>query len=168
MTAIHQQPKDTGDDPRKSRTATVDIAGPNALKAPKMRDTQTRYAGPGGPAHGDHGGCTRSVIGGQPDGSAEGGANVVAEARRHEGVSASRGKEDHLPTRSTASRTEVYGEKRVPADNTSKDADDLFLSPIIFPVTKTFLSPGDKDLGVVAALEAQAWCEPIRTQLRGA
>ena len=35
----------------------------------------------------------------------------------------SRGKEDHLLTRSTAPGIEVYGEKRVSVDNTSKDDD---------------------------------------------
>lgn len=45
------------------------------------------------------------------------------EPHRHEGVFVSRGKEDHLLTRSTAPGLEVYGEKRVSVDNQSKDAD---------------------------------------------
>ncbi|RYP36549.1 hypothetical protein DL767_003372 [Monosporascus sp. MG133] len=55
---------------------------------------------------------------------AEGEASPVvvprAEARRHEGVFVSRGKEDHLLTRSMVPGIEVYGEKRVSVDGTTR------------------------------------------------
>ncbi|RYP51347.1 hypothetical protein DL770_011051 [Monosporascus sp. CRB-9-2] len=111
--AIRQQPKDTGDDPRKSRTASADIAGQHQEGT---GDTQTRYAGPGSPARGDRGGGARGCRRGKPGGGAKGGAKVVAEACRHEGVFVSRGKEDRLLTRGIAPGIEVYGEKRVSVD----------------------------------------------------
>lgn len=73
--------------------------------------------GRGGPRGGARGGR-----GGAP-GGARGGAKVVVEPHRHEGVFVSRGKEDHLLTRSVAPGLEVYGEKRVTVDSSSKDAD---------------------------------------------
>ncbi|RYP26731.1 hypothetical protein DL768_011566 [Monosporascus sp. mg162] len=58
-----------------------------------------------------------------------GGVKDMAEARRSEGVFVSRGREDHFLTRSIAPGIEVYGEKRVSVDSTTKDADELLLSP---------------------------------------
>ncbi|RYP55911.1 hypothetical protein DL769_010022 [Monosporascus sp. CRB-8-3] len=81
-----------------------------------------RGGGRGGPARGGRGGA-RGGRGGKPGGGAKGGAKVVVEPHRHEGVFVSRGKEDHLLTRSIAPGIEVYGEKRVSVDSTTKDAD---------------------------------------------
>ncbi|RYP34512.1 hypothetical protein DL767_004224 [Monosporascus sp. MG133] len=83
-----------------------------------------RGGGRGGPglARGGRGGA-RGGRGGKPAGGARGGAKVVVEPHRHEGVFVSRGKEDHLLTRSIAPGIEVYGEKRVSVDSTTKDAD---------------------------------------------
>ncbi|RYP89737.1 hypothetical protein DL770_004125 [Monosporascus sp. CRB-9-2] len=81
-----------------------------------------RGGGRGGPARGGRGGA-RGGRGGKPAGGAKGGAKVVVEPHRHEGVFVSRGKEDHLLTRSIAPGIEVYGEKRVSVDSTTKDAD---------------------------------------------
>ncbi|KAI1098245.1 Fibrillarin-domain-containing protein [Jackrogersella minutella] len=69
--------------------------------------------GRGGPRGGGRGGA----------GGARGGARVVVEPHRHEGVFVSRGKEDHLLTRSIAPGIEVYGEKRVSVDTITKGDD---------------------------------------------
>ncbi|KAL7625555.1 Small subunit processome complex component [Parahypoxylon ruwenzoriense] len=80
-----------------------------------------RGGGRGGPARGGRGG-PRGGRGGGP-GGARGGARVIVEPHRHEGVFVSRGKEDHLLTRSIAPGIEVYGEKRVTVDTTTKGED---------------------------------------------
>ncbi|ORY71779.1 Fibrillarin-domain-containing protein [Pseudomassariella vexata] len=56
-------------------------------------------------------------------GGARGGAKAIVEPHRHEGVFVSRGKEDHLLTRSSAPGIEVYGEKRITVDNSEKGED---------------------------------------------
>ncbi|KAI1405660.1 rRNA 2'-O-methyltransferase fibrillarin [Hypoxylon fuscum] len=71
-----------------------------------------RGAPRGGPRGGGRGGA-----------GARGGARVVVEPHRHEGVFVSRGKEDHLLTKSIAPGIEVYGEKRVTVDATTKGED---------------------------------------------
>lgn len=45
------------------------------------------------------------------------------EPHRHQGVFVSRGKEDHLLTRSLAPGIEVYGEKRITVENSEKGED---------------------------------------------
>ncbi|RYP19008.1 hypothetical protein DL765_003591 [Monosporascus sp. GIB2] len=185
ITAIRQQPKDRGDDPARVVLHLSISQVQNALKGLKdeyeVYDTHLQMVvgaidGLAGLAEcflafifflsplffpvimtPRTGLLISCVTGGKPDDGAEGGAKVVAEARRHEGVFVRRGKEDHLLTRSIAPRTEVYDEKRTSVDSTTKDADDPFLSPIIFPVTKTFLSPDHKDLGIAVALQAEVW-----------
>ncbi|KAF3056007.1 rRNA 2'-O-methyltransferase fibrillarin [Daldinia childiae] len=78
--------------------------------------------GRGGPPRGGRG-APRGAGRGGGRGGARGGARVVVEPHRHEGVFVSRGKEDHLLTRSVAPGIEVYGEKRVTIDNTTKAED---------------------------------------------
>ncbi|KAI0124370.1 rRNA 2'-O-methyltransferase fibrillarin [Xylariales sp. AK1849] len=70
---------------------------------------------------GDRGGRGRGGPGGPRGG--RGGAKAVVEPHRHAGVFVSRGKEDHLLTRSIAPGIEVYGEKRISVENNSKDED---------------------------------------------
>ncbi|KAK8101218.1 Fibrillarin [Apiospora kogelbergensis] len=77
--------------------------------------------GRGGPRGGARGG--RGGDRGGRGGARGGAAKVVVEPHRHEGIFVSRGKEDHLLTRSVAPGLEVYGEKRIQVDDTSKDAD---------------------------------------------
>ncbi|KXJ92823.1 Fibrillarin-domain-containing protein [Microdochium bolleyi] len=73
---------------------------------------------------GDRGGRGRGgPRGGGKPGGARGGAKVVVEPHRHAGVFVSRGKEDHLLTKSMAPGLEVYGEKRVSVDNVTKGED---------------------------------------------
>ncbi|KAK7953326.1 hypothetical protein PG996_014218 [Apiospora saccharicola] len=76
--------------------------------------------GRGGPRGGARG---RGGDRGGRGGARGGAAKVVVEPHRHEGIFVSRGKEDHLLTRSVAPGLEVYGEKRISVDDTSKDAD---------------------------------------------
>lgn len=47
----------------------------------------------------------------------KGGAKVVVEGHRHEGIFIARGKEDALVTRNMAPGESVYGEKRISVDN---------------------------------------------------
>ena len=49
-------------------------------------------------------------------GGAKGGAKVVIEAHRHEGVFIARGKEDALVTLNSTPGKDVYGEKRIQVD----------------------------------------------------
>ncbi|KAI0118487.1 Fibrillarin [Hypoxylon sp. NC0597] len=84
-------------------------------------DRGGRGGGRGGPGRGR--GAPRGGGRGGARGGAKGGAKVVVEPHRHEGVFVSRGKEDHLLTRSIAPGIEVYGEKRVTVDTTTKGED---------------------------------------------
>ncbi|KAI1133853.1 Fibrillarin-domain-containing protein [Hypoxylon sp. FL0543] len=80
--------------------------------------------GRGGPRGGARGrGAPRGGGRGGARGGAKGGAKVIVEPHRHEGVFVSRGKEDHLLTRSIAPGIEVYGEKRITVDTTTKAED---------------------------------------------
>ena len=49
----------------------------------------------------------------------KGGAKVMVEGHRHEGVFIARGKEDALVTRNMVSGESVYGEKRISVDVSS-------------------------------------------------
>ncbi|KAI0834167.1 Fibrillarin [Hypoxylon sp. FL0890] len=84
-------------------------------------DRGGRGGGRGGPGRGR--GAPRGGGRGGARGGAKGGAKVIVEPHRHEGVFVSRGKEDHLLTRSIAPGIEVYGEKRVSVDTTTKGED---------------------------------------------
>ncbi|KAI1768711.1 Fibrillarin-domain-containing protein [Hypoxylon sp. FL1150] len=79
--------------------------------------------GRGGPPGRGGRGAPRGAGRGGGRGGARGGAKVVVEPHRHEGVFVSRGKEDHLLTKSIAPGIEVYGEKRVTIDDTTKGED---------------------------------------------
>ncbi|KAI0472151.1 rRNA 2'-O-methyltransferase fibrillarin [Xylariaceae sp. FL0804] len=123
-----------------------------------------RGGGRGAPRGGR--GAPRGGRGGAAGG--RGGAKVVVEPHRHEGVFVSRGKEDHLLTRSIAPGLEVYGEKRVSVDNTSKDSDGAPVSTkveyriwnpfrsklaagIIGGIDNIYMGPGKKVLYLGAA-----------------
>ncbi|KAH8204097.1 hypothetical protein TruAng_001779 [Truncatella angustata] len=101
-------------------------------------------------------------------GGARGGARVVVEPHRHQGVFVSRGKEDHLLTRSFAPGIEVYGEKRITVENSEKGEDGAPVSTkveyrvwnpfrsklaagIIGGIEKIYMHPGAKVLYLGAA-----------------
>ena len=66
---------------------------------------------------GGRGGAMRGGRGGARGGlGARGGAKVVVEPHRHEGVFVARGKEDLLVTRNLVPGESVYGEKRISVD----------------------------------------------------
>jgi hypothetical protein len=65
-----------------------------------------------GGARGGRGGA-RGGRGGAPRGGMRGGAKVVVQPHRHEGVFIARGKEDALVTRNLVPGESVYGEKRI-------------------------------------------------------
>ncbi|KAI1365914.1 Fibrillarin-domain-containing protein [Xylaria arbuscula] len=117
--------------------------------------------GRGAPRGGGRGGRG----GGKPGGA---GAKVVVEPHRHAGIFVSRGKEDHLLTRSIAPGIEVYGEKRISVDEASKDADGASVSTkveyriwnpfrsklaaaVIGGIDNIFIAPGKKVLYLGAA-----------------
>merc|ERR1712070_1005250 len=54
--------------------------------------------------------------GGKGKGGAKGGAKVVVEPHRHEGVFIAKGKEDALVTKNLVPGESVYGEKRISVD----------------------------------------------------
>ncbi|KAI1336125.1 Fibrillarin-domain-containing protein [Xylariaceae sp. FL0016] len=118
-------------------------------------DRGGRGGGRGGP---------RGGRGGKP-GGARGGAK---EPHRHDGIFVSRGKEDHLLTKSIAPGIEVYGEKRISVDNQSKDADGApvttkveyriwnpfrskLAAAVIGGIDNTYMGPGKKVLYLGAA-----------------
>ncbi|KAI1423733.1 Fibrillarin [Xylaria sp. FL1777] len=107
---------------------------------------------------------SRGGRGGKPGGA---GAKVVVEPHRHAGIFVSRGKEDHLLTRSIAPGIE-YGEKRISVDETTKDADGASVSTkieyriwnpfrsklaaaVIGGIDNIFIAPGKKVLYLGAA-----------------
>lgn len=51
----------------------------------------------------------------------KGGAKVVVEAHRHEGVFIARGKEDALVTKNLVPGVSVYGEKRIATEIPKED-----------------------------------------------
>ncbi|TGJ76289.1 hypothetical protein E0Z10_g10905 [Xylaria hypoxylon] len=126
--------------------------------------------GRGAPRGGDRGG--RGGRGGARGGA---GARVVVEPHRHGGIFVSRGKEDHLLTRSVAPGVEVvsnlapkYGEKRITIDETTKDAEGASVSTkieyriwnpfrsklaaaVIGGIDNIFIAPGKKVLYLGAA-----------------
>ncbi|KAI0798858.1 fibrillarin [Xylaria sp. FL0064] len=131
-----------------------------------------RGGGRGGPRGGargrgaPRGGGGRGGRGGGKPGGA--GAKVVVEPHRHAGIFVSRGKEDHLLTRSVAPGIEVYGEKRISVDETTKDADGNSVSTkieyriwnpfrsklaaaVIGGIDNIFIAPGKKVLYLGAA-----------------
>ncbi|KAK9774272.1 putative rRNA 2'-O-methyltransferase fibrillarin [Seiridium cardinale] len=104
---------------------------------------------------------------GGPRGGARGGAKVVVEPHRHEGVFVSRGKEDHA-SRNVAPGLEVYGEKRITVENSEKGEDGAPVSTkveyrvwnpfrsklaagIIGGIEKIYMGPGKKVLYLGAA-----------------
>ncbi|KAI0433362.1 Fibrillarin-domain-containing protein [Xylaria sp. FL1042] len=130
-----------------------------------------RGGGRGGPRGGargrgaPRGGGRGGRGGGKPGGA---GAKVVVEPHRHAGIFVSRGKEDHLLTRSIAPGIEVYGEKRISVDETTKDADGASVSTkieyriwnpfrsklaaaVIGGIDNIFIAPGKKVLYLGAA-----------------
>jgi rRNA 2'-O-methyltransferase fibrillarin len=58
-------------------------------------------------------------------GGAKGGAKVIVEPHRHEGVFVGRGKEDLLLTRNTVPGESVYGEKRISVDSPAGDGSKI-------------------------------------------
>ncbi|KAI0415369.1 rRNA 2'-O-methyltransferase fibrillarin [Xylaria grammica] len=111
------------------------------------------------------GGARGGRGGGKPGGA---GAKVVVEPHRHAGIFVSRGKEDHLLTRSVAPGVEVYGEKRITIDEQTKDADGASVSTkieyriwnpfrsklaaaVIGGIDNIFIAPGKKVLYLGAA-----------------
>ncbi|KAI3318177.1 Fibrillarin-domain-containing protein [Xylariaceae sp. AK1471] len=119
-------------------------------------------------------GGARGGRGGKPGGA---GARVVVEPHRHAGIFVSRGKEDHLLTRSVAPGIEVvssliqkldYGEKRISVEETTKDAEGAPVSTkveyriwnpfrsklaaaVIGGIDNIFIAPGKKVLYLGAA-----------------
>ncbi|KAI1746352.1 Fibrillarin-domain-containing protein [Xylaria scruposa] len=117
--------------------------------------------GRGAPRGGGRGGRG----GGKPGGA---GAKVVVEPHRHAGIFVSRGKEDHLLTRSIAPGVEVYGEKRISVDEATKDAEGASVTTkveyriwnpfrsklaaaVIGGIDNIFIAPGKKVLYLGAA-----------------
>ncbi|KAI1262163.1 Fibrillarin-domain-containing protein [Xylariaceae sp. FL1019] len=97
-----------------------------------------------------------------------GAAKTVVEPHRHGGIFVSRGKEDHLLTRSIAPGVEVYGEKRISVDSQSKDDDgnavttkieyriwnpfrSKLAAGVIGGIDNIFIAPGKKVLYLGAA-----------------
>ncbi|KAI1173711.1 Fibrillarin-domain-containing protein [Nemania sp. FL0916] len=121
--------------------------------------------GRGGPrGRGAPRGGGRGGRGGGPGGA---GAKVVVEAHRHGGIFVSRGKEDHLLTRSVAPGVE-YGEKRISVDQATKDAEggsvttkieyriwnpfrSKLAAAVIGGIDNIFIAPGKKVLYLGAA-----------------
>ncbi|KAI0909436.1 Fibrillarin-domain-containing protein [Ustulina deusta] len=119
--------------------------------------------GRGAPRGGGRGGFGGGR-GGKPGGA---GAKVVVEPHRHAGIFVSRGKEDHLLTRSVAPGIE-YGEKRITVDETTKDASGASVTTkieyriwnpfrsklaaaVIGGIDNIFIAPGKKVLYLGAA-----------------
>lgn len=64
--------------------------------------------------------CSRGGAGGR-GGGMKGGAKVIIEPHRHEGVFIARGKEDALVTLNSTPGKDVYGEKRIQVENPGPD-----------------------------------------------
>jgi rRNA 2'-O-methyltransferase fibrillarin len=99
-------------------------------------------------------------------GGARGGARVIIEPHRHEGVFIARGKEDLLVTKNLTPGESVYGEKRVSVDVPSKEADQpatkveyrvwnpfrsKLAAGILGGLDELFIKPGKKVLYLGAA-----------------
>ncbi|TPX64816.1 hypothetical protein SpCBS45565_g05590 [Spizellomyces sp. 'palustris'] len=76
------------------------------------------FGGGGRGAPRGRGGPRGGARGGRGGGGARGGARVVIEPHRHEGIFIARGKEDMLVTKNLVPGESVYGEKRVSVDST--------------------------------------------------
>ena len=57
----------------------------------------------------------------------KGGAKVIVEAHRHEGVFIARGKEDALVTLNSTPGKDVYGEKRIQVDGPPGPDGEFFI-----------------------------------------
>lgn len=67
------------------------------------------------------GGGGRGGAGGRGRGGMKGGAKVIVEPHRHEGIFVARGKEDALVTKNSTPGVSVYGEKRISVEATTVD-----------------------------------------------
>merc|ERR1711966_510247 len=83
---------------------------PGGLAAERMGGGKSGGKGKGGKS----GGKGKGGKGGK--GGAKGGAKVVVEPHRHEGVFIAKGKEDALVTKNLVPGESVYGEKRITID----------------------------------------------------
>merc|ERR1711966_63213 len=83
---------------------------PGGLAAERMGGGDSKGKGKGKGSKGGKGGK------GKGKGGAKGGAKVVIEPHRHEGVFIAKGKEDALVTRNLVPGESVYGEKRITVD----------------------------------------------------
>lgn len=89
----------------------------------------------------------------------KGGAKVVVEPHRHEGVFIARGKEDALLTRNLVPGESVYGEKRVTVEENGQKIEYRVWNPfrsklaaaILGGVEKIYIAPGAKVLYLGAA-----------------
>ncbi|KAI1319181.1 rRNA 2'-O-methyltransferase fibrillarin [Xylariaceae sp. FL0255] len=101
---------------------------------------------------GGRGGGRGGRGGGRGGAAGRGAAKTVVEPHRHAGIFVSRGKEDHLLTKSIAPGIEVYGEKRISVDQTSKDDDG---NPISTKVEYRIWNPFRSKLaaGVIGGLD---------------
>ncbi|KAF5094700.1 hypothetical protein D0Z00_003425 [Geotrichum galactomycetum] len=108
----------------------------------------------------------RSGRGGVAKGGARGGAKVIIEPHRHQGVFLARGKEDLLVTKNITPGESVYGEKRISIDVPAKDADSpatkveyrvwnpfrsKLAAGILGGIDQLFVAPGKKVLYLGAA-----------------
>ncbi|KAI0598158.1 Fibrillarin-domain-containing protein [Biscogniauxia sp. FL1348] len=110
-----------------------------------------RGGGRGGPARG-RGGPSRGGRGGAARGGRGGVAKVVVEPHRHPGWFVSRGKEDHLLTKSIAPGIDVYGEKRISVDSTTTDENG---APVTTKVEYRIVNPFRSKIaaGIIGGLD---------------
>jgi rRNA 2'-O-methyltransferase fibrillarin len=98
--------------------------------------------------------------GGKGKGGAKGGAKVVVEPHRHEGVFIAKGKEDALVTKNLVPGESVYGEKRITIDGDDGDKIEYrvwnpfrskIAAAILGGIDNIWLKPGSKVLYLGAA-----------------
>ncbi|KAI5924636.1 Fibrillarin-domain-containing protein [Camillea tinctor] len=114
-------------------------------------DRGGRGGGRGGP-RGGRGGPARGGRGGGARGGRGGAAKVVVEPHRHAGWFVSRGKEDHLLTKSMAPGIDVYGEKRISVDSTTTDENG---APVTTKVEYRIVNPFRSKIaaGIIGGLD---------------
>jgi len=97
---------------------------------------------------------------GKGDGKGKGGAKVVVEPHRHEGVFIAKGKEDALVTKNLVPGESVYGEKRITIDGSDGDKIEYrvwnpfrskIAAAILGGIDNIWLKPGSKVLYLGAA-----------------
>lgn len=91
-----------------------------------------------------------------------GGAKVIVEGHRHEGVFVARGKEDALVTKNMCPGVSVYGEKRISVEGAGEGADKIeyrvwnpfrskLAAAVLAGVDNIYMKPGSKVLYLGAA-----------------